>query len=394
MTAADDKAPLTANESKLAARAMRRNLSAMLTHYAFFGSLALRMPLTPRAVEDIACDGEQVFYNPRWVLAATSEEVTEGIARSCLACALKHHTRRGDRDPAAWQQASNQVTAPILRDSGFRVETIFGRDLTVEQAYIEPEKSDDGGGGAGGGDSPGKVMDHPRLQGDDDGRDVESIRRELEAEVDRNMVQSSQVSNALKSNGGGEGNSTDAIDELIRSMGRAKTPFNEFLRQFVIQNGNRDYTWSRPNRRHIDGGLYLPSIRSESMPAVIFLVDVSGSLPTDKLAIVWRELRDTCITIQPESVIVMQHDTVVHKVDTYDCDELPLELDAKGRGGTSFIDCYKRVEELPPAACIIHFTDLECSRFPKHPPSAPVLWARIDGGGTKPPFGTIIDVVE
>lgn len=373
---------------------MRRNLSAMMTHYPFFGSLALRLPLVPRMVDDIACDGETIFYNPKWAATARAESVLEGIARSCLACALKHHTRRGDRDRKAWQRASNLVTAPILRDSGLTTDD-GGMNCSVEQAYVEPDGGDDGGGDC----AVGKVLDHPRLDGDgdggDDGKDRETVRREIEAEVDRQMIQSNQVANAMKQSSAKQaGDETDAIEELIRSLGRAKTPFADFLRQFVVQNGNRDYSWSRPNRRHIDGGLYLPSIHSESMPPVIFLVDVSGSLSTEKLGIVWRELRDTCITVQPESVIVVQHDTVVHKIDAYDCDELPLELDAEGRGGTSFVDCYRKLEQLPPAACVIHFSDLECSDFPEQPPTVPVLWARIDGGGEEPPFGTIIDVVE
>ena len=31
---------------------------------------------------------------------------------------------------------------------------------------------------------------------------------------------------------------------------------------------NSDYSWSVPNRRFIDSGLYLPSIRSEGMEAI------------------------------------------------------------------------------------------------------------------------------
>lgn len=35
--------------------------------------------------------------------------------------------------------------------------------------------------------------------------------------------------------------------------------------------------------------------------------------------------------------------------------------------------------------------DLECSRFPREP-GYPVLWAKIGGGGRKPPFGEVINI--
>ena len=36
-----------------------------------------------------------------------------------MACALKHHTRRGERDPERWQMASQLVTHALIRDAGF-----------------------------------------------------------------------------------------------------------------------------------------------------------------------------------------------------------------------------------------------------------------------------------
>ena len=41
------------------------------------------------------------------------------MARVVMACALKHHTRRGERDSERWQTASQLVTHALLRDAGF-----------------------------------------------------------------------------------------------------------------------------------------------------------------------------------------------------------------------------------------------------------------------------------
>ena len=41
------------------------------------------------------------------------------MAHLVIACALKHHTRRGERDPERWQMVSQLVTHALLRDAGF-----------------------------------------------------------------------------------------------------------------------------------------------------------------------------------------------------------------------------------------------------------------------------------
>ena len=61
-----------------------------------------------------------------------------------LACALKHHTRRGEREPGRWQQASQLVTHGLLRDAGFKLppDAEAWDGISVEQAYERVEFSE------------------------------------------------------------------------------------------------------------------------------------------------------------------------------------------------------------------------------------------------------------
>ena len=75
-----------------------------------------------------------------------ADHIKTALARVVLACALKHHTRRGNRDPERWQRASQLVTHGLLRDAGFvlppEAEALDG--ISVEQAYDRlPEPSAD-----------------------------------------------------------------------------------------------------------------------------------------------------------------------------------------------------------------------------------------------------------
>ena len=78
-----------------------------------------------------------------------ADRIKTALARVVLACALKHHTRRGGRDPERWQQASQLVTHGLLRDAGFVLppEAEAWDGISAEQAYDRlPEPSDDAGG--------------------------------------------------------------------------------------------------------------------------------------------------------------------------------------------------------------------------------------------------------
>ena len=76
------------------------------------------------------------------------DRIKTAVARVVLACTLKHHTRRGERDPERWQRASQLVTHGELRRAGFVLpaEAEAWEDVSVEDAY-ERLAGEDGGSG-------------------------------------------------------------------------------------------------------------------------------------------------------------------------------------------------------------------------------------------------------
>ena len=143
----------------------------LLNEQPFFGSLALRLPLRPDpSRETLASDGHELRYAPAWVARTDGDRIKTAVARVVLACALKHHTRRGGRDPERWQRASQRVTHGELRRAGFVLpaDAEAWDDLSVEDAYERlagedggagmqsaPGPSGSGGEGAGGNDASG-----------------------------------------------------------------------------------------------------------------------------------------------------------------------------------------------------------------------------------------------
>ena len=370
-------------------------VTELLRKQPFFGSLVLRLPLRPDATrETLATDGHEIRYSPRWVAETDSHLIETAMARVVMACALKHHTRRGERDPERWQMASQLVTHALIRDAGFTLppDAEAWDGLTVEQAYdrLQAEDGDSGDDGNAPSDAAGPAPSPPASPGDDeDSRRRFRRRRQRrtddrtdsaaddsddrdedgdgdpdgEAGDDRDGDGQDQDGNDEGDEGtsdappshdpsgtgevmdadaraGDDGEPADApvdvnaeeqawdeamhqalniaraegkvpgrVEETIQGAHASTLDWRTLLRRYMTDAASHDYSWSVPNRRFIDGGLYLPSIRSEGIETIAFIIDVSSSLATPTLAEFWAELREVAAEIRPESVIVLQVDT-------------------------------------------------------------------------------------
>ena len=434
------------------AERVSRCVTALLREQPFFGSLALRLPIRADAGrETLASDGREIRYAPDWVAETDAHVIETAIARVVLACALKHHTRRGERDPERWQRASQLVTHGLLRDAGFTLppDAEAWDGISVEQAYDrlpEPETDGDGNdgnpspgggdaGGAGAGeddgspdsggdndagdpydpgvgsqpddpdrdgasDAPsscdpagtGEVMDAPARGGDGEDGDAGPSARDIAAEEqawDEAMHQAASLAKA-------EGRMPGAVEETVRGAHASTVDWRSLLRRFMTDAAKRDYSWSMPNRRFIDSGLYLPSIRSEGIDAIAVIVDTSGSLDPDTLAAFWSEVREVAAEIEPERVILLQVDTAVRDAAEYAAGDLPDEIVVRGRGGTDFRPGFAWLEEhdVQPGVCL-YLTDMECSRYPEAEPDYPTIWVNHGdppGDWNREPWGERIDI--
>ena len=443
-------------------------VTELLRKQPFFGSLALRLPLrADPSRETLASDGHEIRYSPRWVAATDAHVIETAMARVVMACALKHHTRRGERDPERWQLASQLVTHALIRDSGFTLppdaEALDG--VSVEEAYDrlpEPQEDDSGGDGdsppAGGamgaaatgqpsaagdddddssddpadtsdnradddessgapgdgdgqgqdgpgddgrdGDTPsdapashdpsgtGEIMDAGARGGDGDGESPVDVTAEEQA-WDEAMHQAMNLARA-------EGKLPGGVEETVRNAHASTLDWRSLLRRYMTDAARRDYSWSFPNRRFIDGGLYLPSIRSEGMDAIAVIIDTSGSLPARTLADFWAELREVAAEIRPESVHVLQVDAAVQDAAEYAPDDLPDEIALKGRGGTDFRPGFEWLDEhgIQPGVCL-YFTDMLCSDYPEAEPGFDVVWVNYSSAPSewnREPWGERIDI--
>ena len=417
-------------------------VTALLRDQPFFGSLALRLPIRADASrETLASDGRDIRYAPGWVAETDADRIKTAVARVVLACALKHHTRRGERDPERWQQASQLVTHGLLRDAGFVLppDAEAWDGLSVEQAYDRlPEppsgapapkgapQSNAGGGDDGG--SSGPSVDAPEEQGDQGAGDEDTAspaserappshdpsgtgevmaaaaRRDDDADETRAAAADStaeeqawdEAMHQAMSLAKAQGKTPGAVEEELGRAHRSALDWRALLRRHMTDAARRDYSWSIPNRCFIDGGLYLPSICSEGIETIAVIVDTSGSLPAETLALFWAEVREIAAELQPETIALLQVDAAVQDTALYASGDLPERIAIKGRGGTDFRPGFAWLSEqgLRPSCCL-YLTDMECDRYPEAEPDYPVIWCNWGpptGERNREPWGERIDI--
>ena len=422
-------------------------VTALIREQPFFGSLVLRLPLVPDpSRKTLASEGQTVRYNSDWVRTTGADLIHTALARVVLACALKHHTRRGERQPERWQHASQLVTHGLLRDAGFTLppDAEVWDGLSVEQAYErlpDPDGQGDGnqdapGAGSdaasdgpgtpptGGGDrqnpsTPGtpepsidpagtgeimdaaaqseSVSDPDTTDGADPGGNASApsplSESDIAAEEQAWDEAIHQAANVARS----QGNLPGAVEQTLANAHRSRLDWRSLLRRYMLDSAEDDYTWSFPNRRFIDSGLYLPSVRSEGMDAIALIIDSSGSVHIPALQRTWSEIRAIAAELRPERIFVLQVDTALRRVDEYGPDDLPDRLTLKGRGGTDFRPGIEWLQEQGVRlACCLYFTDMECNRYPDREPDFPLIW--INSGPPpsdryREPWGERIDLL-
>jgi predicted metal-dependent peptidase len=375
---------------------IQRARTALLLDHPFFGTLLFRLKgRETRSVETMATDGVSLFYNPDFVATLSAAELCGVLAHEVLHPGLQHHLRRGHRSPVRWNMACDYAINPLVIDAGLSLpkgillEDRF-RGMSAERIFNVIAEEQDGEGGqdsphaSGGSDIPdapvtsggiGQVLDAP-APGDADGTTADEQAREWQIAVEQAQTISKLA-----------GKSPAGLERCLEGAAEARVDWRELLRRAWSQSSVADFSWMRPNRRHIWQGLYLPGVVREGVGEVVIAVDCSGSVGARQLALFEAEIRSILEGQRPELVHVLYFDTYVHKVDVYQAGQ-PIKLAPVGGGGTDFRPCFDWVAEHGVhTEMMVFLTDLY-GALPDVIPPIEVIWAST--GAREAPFGRIV----
>jgi predicted metal-dependent peptidase len=389
-----------------------RAKSRMYKSSPFFAYIVLRMKVIedkknkflPKQTNTMGIDYKgNLHYNPKWVKQLDETELIGVIAHEALHIALLHMLRGQGKNRLVLNMANDLVVNDILLEDHFNLPegglipdrynhsfTIPKLNITIEkinekcseEIYDELMKklpkrfkrqySKESGGNMGGlsKDELDKIKDalqtldhHIYIVGKDKEREG-SVSGRLKTTQAQNWKKI--VANAVefaKSRGKLPSGIARRVDDLLDSKINWKTK----LYKYIIKQIPFDFTWSKPSKRSLSTGYYLPSVVRESVK-IIAHIDTSGSISKDELKEFLSELLTIGNAFPNINIKLIICDAEIQ--ETYDLNQNTIreivKLPISGGGGTSHVPVYEYIEkEIPDAKVLVSFTD-GYTEFPNH----------------------------
>ena len=377
------------NELTASEKLTKGKVGLVLDH-AFFGQLCWRMPFKEEPqIKTMATDGRHIFYNPEFVDTLSLDEVKGTIAHEVMHVALSHHVRKGAREHGKWNQATDYAENGILMKSftlpqGALHSPAFD-GMHAEEIYPQLPDSDENDDGNGGGGF-GEVLPMPS--------DSNPGKAPSQAEIDQEEADVRVAVAAAAQAARIKGQIPAGMERIIDGIINPSVDWRVILRDFMERVVKNDYTWSRPNRRYVTYGFYLPDLHSKDLGNIKVAIDTSGSVSQSDMTAFAGEVSGILNEFPGCSVDVMYCDSKLYDdaIQHFEHDDLPITLEAKGGGGTDFRPVFDHIaEQGEKPTALIYLTDM-CGSFPDREPDYPVLWGATDDYAGEPPFGELVKV--
>jgi predicted metal-dependent peptidase len=343
-----------------------------------------------------ATDGKNEVYHPQFIAELSDAQLRFLVLHENYHKLYKHLTTwrwMYELNPTLANMACDYVINIKLVDDnpeGFAIMPPGGlldpkyRDWDSAAVFHDLLKDSDGGGGGEG--DPGGFDMH-----DWEGADQMSAedKQALAREIDGAIRQGAML--AGKTGAGGDRDFEDLLQPQV--------DWRTALRDFVTSTcaGSDFSTWSRPNRRYIGAGHYMPSGITEQVKDLVVAIDTSGTIGGPQLTSFMSEVKAICDTVKPECVHVLYWDTRVARAEVYATHELEglMASTKPAGGGGTIVECvpqYMAEHRIAPQATIVLTDGYLGGTWGTW--SCPVLWCVLDNKSARPSHGTTVHISQ
>lgn len=320
-----------------------------------------------------ATDGKYLYINPTTFVNLTNDEQVFLLAHETLHVAYQHMIRKEDRDHQLFNIACDYVINLELVNQGFQM--IKGGLLDYQYKDMSSEEVYDSLLSEG-------LPPPPNSLGEDI-LDNELSESDIQ-EITCNIIQA--VHQAERSNQ--YGSVPDDVKRFMDNLHKPKVNWKVVLKRFMLNAGKTDYTWSKPRKRLLNQGMYLPSINSHGLTKVTFAIDTSGSVDNEMFTQFITEVHHVFKQLNPDSIDLMLFDTKVKLHQTIKSITELKQVELVGCGGTCLEDTLTKFKKTDSKVLIV-ITDGYFNTNLINP-RKPVLWVIFDNNSFIPPFGKVI----
>lgn len=388
---------------------IRKARSQLLEKQPFFGYLSLRLSLKSMSKElkkgaeaigsipTICVDYRgNLYYDEDFISTLSDTELQAVVSHETMHLAFSHNQRfkakPDNTKRKCWNIATDIVINDILIENSFDVkkeslsskmdqftqykgkasEEIY-RDLLSKQKVLQINGcggfiNSDGQSnqelqermGRSEGDFEG---DKRRFQGKDgkgekdespeSSSSTEDELKKLKEEWDSAILEAAEIAHR-------KGKLTGSLEKYVDlKLLPEKVDWRRHLFRFIQRSLPQDFTWSRPSKKSVSTGVYLPSILRENLEIIVTL-DVSGSIDDYLYVDFINEIIAISHAFNRVKFTIISADAEVkHILETHSSSEILDTLPKrKGYGGTDFRPAFEwALENVQNCRAFIYFTD-------------------------------------
>ena len=325
---------------------LEASLVRLRTRQPFFGALALFLEVHLDESIPTACtNGRWVRFNPRFVESIKPMELDGVMVHEILHAALRHCTRRGDRDPLLWNVAADISINGMIREVSdlelpFQpIENRLLKDLEVESIYERL------------GDSDGKNLSekwYDLVDNEEGGASPECPgSEESQKAYWKAAFSRARMLVGKEQYGDLPGSIRRQVDEFLQPRLDWRTLLWRFLGRSLVDFAGYD-------RRFVYSGLYVEDLDGEYLKARV-CIDTSGSIDKLTLTQFLAELKEIVTTYPNIDLKVYYADAKLY--GPYSIDDREF-FAPKGGGGTDFKLFFNEMNSHEhDDAVLVYFTD-------------------------------------
>jgi predicted metal-dependent peptidase len=311
----------------------------------FFGSMLHNIKLVESRDIPTACIDKNLVarFNPDFMDTLSEEEQIFVVCHELIHAVLLHVYRIFEWSNKDAQRmgnvAADYLDNYLLVEMGLKmpkIVTLYNKQYNpdsytleslvkhlMEEQQKQPQKGNSEGNDQG-------IADGTDIEPGDGDEDQSADQQAKQREVERNLK--SSLASAImqaKKRGDLPGCMKRFADEILEP----KIKWKEVLADWFNVKIKEARTWQRPNRKQAYRGVYSPTTNSLGCGHIGIAVDVSGSIGQKELNVWASELNYIFEQCRPSKVTICYFDTQKY---VREFDELPIQLEAIGGGGTAF----------------------------------------------------------
>jgi len=308
-----------------------------------------------------------LYYGEEFVNKISNDELKGVLTHEILHLALLHLIRMGDKEKEIWNIATDITINSLLKKNGFDLPSGLIPDYnnkieidgyiiencdekTAEEIYFELIKNfpQDKRKGIG------EININERFDEHFDSKGMSEKEIKEVSEDWNNKINEALVVAKMK------GDIPAGFERLFGELHKEKIDWKVMLYNYITNQIPYNYCYSKPHKKSICVGEYLPHISKEKIDITI-LIDLSGSIGDKELSDFLSEIIGMAKAFKERiNMRLLTHETEVnnnYKVDNGDIHKIK-QLKINGGGGTSHIEPFNYIKEkVKDCKCVICLTD-------------------------------------